>query len=144
MADGDYTMPVYPGVVGVGGNNCAPGLQGKDASFLSELHTLDGHRDLTETVSKNSKEDAIQVVEAKFEAAKNQKDTEVRMERIARETLESQHSMRRELERHVRDEADKTRDLIRDMDEKRRADAYQAKTDLTLASIIAKLDILLP
>lgn len=148
MSDGDYTIPTFPGVVGIGGHGGhgggRHGLDGKDAAFLTGLHSQDGHRNLAEFIGKNSKEDALQTLENKFEFAKGLHTLESRLERGAKDAADKLHDARRELEKDIRNDGDKTRDLIRDMDEKRRRDARDAAVDAALISINAKLDILLP
>lgn len=143
--DGDYTIPTFPGVMPIGnGGGHHRGLEGKDATLVHGVANLQGHRDLTSDVVGNAKDNAIQTVEAKYQAAENQKLTDIRIEQVAKEQLTQMHVVRRELETNIRNEADKTRDLIRDMDDKRLRDAKDVAFAATLADIQAKLSVLLP
>lgn len=136
MADGDYSQPVFPGVVGIGSNgNCRnnEGLQGKDSVQLHSLQTSLNDTSLSKHVSNNSKTDAILTVENKFEAAKNQKDTEIRLERTSRETQLA-----------IVQDGEKTRLLMASMEAARLQAAQNASVNAALAAIQAQLAILLP
>jgi len=151
MADGDYSIPTFPGVMPMGQQ--APvvinterhhGLEGKDATLIHATADAQGKRDITADVLGSSKDNAVQVVETKYQIAENQKISDVRIEQVAKDQNEQMHVVRRELEARVRDESEATRQLIRDMEDKRVRDQKDAALAAQLADIQAKLTILLP
>lgn len=143
MASGDFTIPTYPGVVGVGGSDkgcCATPESIQMLAFQSGMES----RAMTDSVVHNSKEDVMQVLEAKFETVKAAKETDIRLECLARANTEEHCRMSKEMTELMHKESEKTRELIRDMDERRRKDDAAAALAAALAGINAKLDMLLP
>lgn len=141
----DSTIGANPGVLAIHGSDPTHhhhhdrhGLEGKDAVMIEGFHTTGHHLGLNESISRNSKENVIHMMESKFALASAIKDTDIRAERLMRETLENMNSMRLDLQKDVHSEGEKTRELLMEM-ERKRVDAALAKTETELMLIKAKL-----
>lgn len=119
-----------PGVFTVHGEHGRHrGLEGKDAAFLTELHSATRSQALDSAIHSNGKDaviqslgakydNALQTLETKFQMERAIKESELAGERLAREQLAQLQSVRAELALMIQSEADKTRDLIRFQDSK--------------------------
>jgi len=129
MAEGDFTIPTFPGFMPLGGGGCGcrrgGGLEGKDATLIAALRDGDGHRHIGDAVNHNGRDILREILESKFSCERSLHEVEVRV-------LEKLCDLREKVE----DEGEKTRNLIRKF-----RDLDQAAE---IAELKAKLLILTP
>lgn len=109
------TVSPAQGVTSIGGK--CEGLSGKDAVLIHQTAFAETQRGLTADV----KDQAVHVLNAKFELAVAAKENDIRAERLAREHLVAMNDLRRELSAQVQIEGEKTRAMVSDIEGKRQA-----------------------
>lgn len=138
MADTCFSNPALPVTVPAGGPGHS-GFSPSDAALVHAGQNASEARDGVISSWANGKENAIQTLEAKFQAERSFKHLELSVEKTVSRMQGEMAALRAELSLKASDEGNRTRELMRDQEASRVAAAAQASQFKALADAIAKI-----